>query len=174
MDTIVVRSNDPLDLRPLAGRHQLYRHAWISVAAHDQAAVSAKSRVRPVDALDRHTEWRMLAARRAFDLLEMFEQGLSLVPGHALGAENDIVTVARRQRDAHDVVDIDGPRKGPDLALESSELGFGPIDEIHLVDRDDEAADAQRGDDHGVTHGLPRQTIGCADQKQGEVGGRGA
>ena len=47
------------------------------------------------------------------------------------------------------------------------------IDEVHLVDRGDEVADAEQGSDVGVTAGLCKDALARIDQDDGEVCGRG-
>ena len=90
----------------------------------------------------------------------------------SLRAENEIVAVARRERDEHDLVKLKIPGEMVEFGLKGRETGFRPGDSVHLVDDDDDAADTKHCDDQRVTSGLPGQSIGRADQQEGEVGRR--
>ena len=49
-----------------------------------------------------------------------------------------------------------------------------PVDEIHLVDRQDDVGDAEQAGNGGVAEGLREDALLRVDQDQGEVRGRGA
>src|SRR5437016_5791457 len=51
---------------------------------------------------------------------------------------------------------------------------LGEADQIHLVDRERQPADAEQRHDAGVTPGLRQNTLPRIDQKHRKVAGRGA
>jgi hypothetical protein len=108
------------------------------------------------------------------DLLQIFEKDWSAVPPHPLRSMGDVVAAAARDRNEHDVVDVEVARKSPNLGFDGGEPRFRPVGEVHLVDRHDNTPHAKRGDDLKVTPGLARQSFARAHQQHGEVGGRGA
>ena len=76
-------------------------------------------------------------------LLEVVQQGRTLVPLGVGRAVDDVVAVQCRHRDEGEVGDVELHGKVPELGLDLLEGLLLVADEVHLVDADDEVRDAQ-------------------------------
>ena len=61
-----------------------------------------------------------------------------------------------------------------EVGLDLAELLLRPADEVHLVDGEDDALDADEVEDGGVAARLALHAVACVDQHDGDVGVRGA
>ncbi len=64
--------------------------------------------------------------------------------------------------------------EGQIIGADAVEHRFAEVDQIHLVDGDDDVADAKQGYDVTVPAGLRLHTVAGVDQDDGQVAGRGA
>ena len=64
--------------------------------------------------------------------------------------------------------------EGFEVRDDRAERRLVEADEVHLVDRQHDAADAEQRHDDGVPARLREQALGGVDQQDGEVGGGGA
>ena len=115
------------------------------------------------------------ARGRQLERLEVLEQRRARVPAQPLRALDHVVAVQRAHRQRPD-------RAEPDLRREAVEVGHDrgrrrssrPVDEIHLVDREHDVADAEQRRDRGVAARLLDHALARVDQHDRHLGGRGA
>ena len=145
-------------------------------AARDLAGVAARAPAAvlgPQDPLDRQPHRPGPAVAGHVDLLEMLEQRRPVVPlgGAAL---DDVVAVQGRDREGARAVDADLPGQGLELPLDRPEAALVPVDQVHLVDRGHEVADAEQRRQRGVAARLLDDAVPGVDQDHRQVRGRGA
>jgi len=108
------------------------------------------------------------------DLFEMFEQRETGVPRGAQAGLDDVVTIESTDRDGNETGVAELLDQRGKISLDPAIDYLREIDEVHLVDRDDEMADAKQGSDVCVTTGLREDALARIDKDDGEVCGRGA
>ena len=120
-------------------------------------------------------------AERAFgrealelDRLEVLEQERAVVPGRTCARARDVVAGARGDRYGDDRLDGKLGGEGFEVGDDPAEGRLVETDEVHLVDGEHDAADAEQRHDHGMPARLRQQALGGVDQQDGEVGGGGA
>jgi hypothetical protein len=86
----------------------------------------------------------------------------------------DVVAAQRGQRDRDDALEVEMARELAVVAFDAVEDLARPADEIELVHREHDVADAEQGDDVAVPPRLREQAFARVDEDHGEVGGRGA
>ena len=103
------------------------------------------------------------------------QQRRPLVPGHRAAAAQ-VLAVARGQRHERDVerVDPDRAQVRGDVAPHFLIALLGIADEVHLVDRDDDAADAEQAQQVGVAARLVLHAFVRVDHQHHRVGAGGA
>ena len=171
---VAVEAHDPRHLgRATRTRHD-DRIADGDASAGNGAGEAAEIRIGAVDPLHGETQRRLGGLDIGLDRLEMGEQRRSGVPRRVLAAPRDIVAEAGRHRDRHDRVEVErcceSGERGGDLA----KAGFGEVDQVDLVDRQHDVADAEQVGDRGVAAGLLGQAVAHVDQQDGEIDVRGA
>ena len=143
-------------------------------AGGDGAAIAAKPVVRAVDVLHRHAEWLCRRFRRGRRRFQRFQQCRAAVPRHVRTRAGHVVAVPRDDRNG-------GHGQRAELGAQRGEVGHDVVehrlvvaDQVHLVDRQDQLADAQQRSDGGVAAGLHQQPLACIHQQYREIRGRGA
>ena len=96
------------------------------------------------------------------------------IPGRAGAAARNIVAEARRERDRLDVPEAELGREARELAGDPLEHRPVEIDQIDLVHRQHDMADAEQAHDDGVAAGLRQQSLARIDQQHGQLGIGGA
>ena len=171
---LTVERLDRDDPRAQARRQRDDLGARPQLAARDAARVGAPVARRVAQhPLDREAQLARHAGGQ-LDRLEVLEQRRPGVPAEPSGALHDVVAVQRAHRQRPD-------RAEPDLRGEAVEVGhdavedlLGPVDEIHLVDREHDVAHAEERGDRGVAAGLLDHALARVDQHDRHLGGRGA
>ena len=148
--------------------------AGLGAAAHNRAGKAAKIGIGPIDPLHRHAERLAGAVILDVDRFEIVEQMRPGIPGRALAARRNIVAVARRHRDRLDVLEAEPAGKISETRGDALEYVPVKIDEIDLVHRKNDVANAQQARDDRVAAGLAQQALARVDQQHGEVGVGGA
>ena len=98
----------------------------------------------------------------------------SLEPRRILAARRDIVAEPRRNRDRLDRAEAERPGEFFKAADDVAKDRLVEIDEVDLVDRQNDMADAEQRDDVGMAEGLRQQALARVDQDHREVGVGGA
>ena len=140
-------------------------------AAQHGAGIAAKAGVA-VDPLHGEPE-RLVLGGGGVDGLEMAKQRRSAIPRHRRTRPHDVVAVQGRDGNGRDVpqAELPGHRR---VALDDrGEAVFAVADQVHLVDREHDAADAHQRHDGAVPESLRQQALGRVDQDDREVGRRG-
>ncbi len=160
------------------GRLAGFRHHHLVAPRHrargDGAAKAAEVEIRPVDEL--HGQAERLVGVDAVDRyrFEVFEQRRAAIPAGVGRRRGDVVAIARRHRDRRDRLEAEVARKG--LVLRRDPVEDGPVvaDQVDLVDRHHDMADAEQRGDEGVPPRLPDDAGARVDEHDGEIGRRGA
>ncbi len=79
-----------------------------------------------------------------------------------------------RERDGHQGLEAERPGELGELVADVDEALLVEADEVDLVHRQHDMADAEQRDDVGVAAGLGEDAVLGIDQQHGEIGGRGA
>ena len=130
--------------------------------------------LRAYDVLHREAGVDQVAVGGDVDVLEVVHQRRAVVPRRVLRAGHDVVALEGRDRDHHEVGDRQLGRELPELVVDPLVGLLRPLDEVHLVDRQDEVGDPQQRQQHGVPAALLGQALAGVDEHEAEVGGRGA
>ena len=151
-----------------------YAHdvAWAHASTEQAPAVATEVEVRAIDPLHGHAQ-RPLAARGDLDVFEVREQGRPRVPGRVRARLGEIVAMQRRQRDRHDAFDVELRGEFAVLVLDRCEGLSRPADEVELVHRQHDVADAEQGHQVAVPARLRKDALACIDEDHREVGGGG-
>jgi hypothetical protein len=104
----------------------------------------------------------------------MPQQRRPAIPARAIAACRDIVAVAGRERDRDQRFKAQRRGEGCEGALDVAKAWLGKVDQVDLVDRQHDVADAQQRHDGGVAARLLHEPLACIDQQDGELGVRGA
>ena len=162
--------DDALNARPHAGRQDDDLLAGPHAAAQHGAGIAAKAGVA-VDPLHGEPE-RLVLDRRGADDLEMAEQRRSAVPRHRRTRPHDVVAVQGRDGNGRHVAQAELPGHRRVALDDRGEAVFAVADQVHLVDREHDAADAHQRHDGAVPESLRQQALGRVDQDDREVGRR--
>ena len=108
------------------------------------------------------------------DRLEMLEQRRAAIPGMLRARRDDVVAVAGRHRDGRRRSRSRAAGELGEVVADVVEALLVEVDEVDLVDRQHDVADAEQRDDEGVAAGLGEDAVAGVDQEHGEVGVRGA
>ena len=108
------------------------------------------------------------------DVFEMFEQRETGVPRGAQAGLDDVVSIESTDRDGNETGGAELLDQRGKISLDPTIDYLREIDEVHLVDRDDEMADAKQGSDVCVTTRLREDALARIDEDDGEVCGGGA
>ena len=129
--------------------------------------------IRPVHVLDRHAQVLQRLVVADVDRVEELDDARALVPGHALARGHHVL--ALEGGDRHDArIDVLDAADLQAVLVDLVEHLLVVADEVHLVDRDDDVADAEQRDDVGVAARLHLHAARGVDQDDREVAGRGA
>src|ERR1700679_1859755 len=99
------------------------------------------------------------------------------VPGHRRGWMDDVIAGERadggevkvRRTEISELVE-----EGGEVCTDGVESMLVVTDEIHLVDRYQNVANAEKRGNAGMSAGLDQYTFACVDENDGERGGTGA
>ena len=149
--------------------------ARLDAAGGDLAGEAAEIEVRAVDPLDRHPQREGFGLAGDFDGFEIVDQAGAGIPGRLGRALCHVGAGEGGDRDRRDLeISGQGLREdfvvGDDLVVH----GLTIADEVHLVDGEDEVADAEQGGDDRVAARLGEDALAGVDHQDGAVGGRGA
>jgi hypothetical protein len=171
----VARQHDDARHAALAARRKhLDPVARLYRAGGDLAAEAAEVEVRAVDPLNRHAERLRGQGVLDLDRLQPAHQRRAVVPGRGRARLGDVLTVQRAHRDGGEIGQADQVGEVAILGDDPIEDRLIPADQIHLVDRHDNLADAQQVDEVAVPAGLGQHAAPRVDQHHGGVGRRGA
>ncbi len=90
------------------------------------------------------------------------------------GALGDVVAGDGRDGDGDGLAEAEAPHQGAEVVLDLAEAAFGPVDEVHFVDGQDDALQADEVEDGGVAARLGLDAVAGVDEHDGDVGVRGA
>ena len=110
------------------------------------------------DQLNREAE-RRLARHRDIDRLEVLQQRRTEIPVQAIAAFDDHVAAQRRHRNALHVDQPELRRDAVELRAQCVEARLVVVDQIHLVDREHDVADAEQASDRGVATRLRQHAL---------------
>ena len=137
------------DGRPKAGREDDDLVACAPLAACDLTGVAAVVvvlvRHRPDHPLDGEAAVRGVAVARDLDRLQVLEERAAVPPRHAVGRVDDVVAGERGDRDRDLVPHAELVGELAELDLDLAEATLVEVDEVHLVHREDDVRDAERG-----------------------------
>ena len=106
--------------------------------------------------------------------LEVLEQRRAGVPAQPLRALDHVVAVQRAHRQRPDGAEPDPRREQVEVGHDAVEDLLRPVDEIHLVDREDDVTHAEQGGDRGVAARLLDHALARVNQDDRHLGRRGA
>jgi len=135
-------------------------------SCQDLPGVASKVVARPEHEL--HGESKRLGRRAPIDVnrLEILDERRAVVPGRPVAWRGDVVAVERAQGNRLQRRSVEAVREFLANAIEHAPI---EIDQVHLVDRDDEAGDPEEPGDLRVTPGLRSETVPRVDEQDGEV-----
>ncbi len=143
------------------------RHDFVTRSHHaggESATETAKIQMRSVDILHRKTEIAQVAVGGDLDSFQFSQQSGSFVPRHGGGRLRHVVAAQRRYRHAAHVLD---PELGHELQVivaNPREYRWVVADQIHFVDRQQQMANAEQGDDETVATSLSLHTLASVHQ----------
>ena len=121
-----------------------------------------------VDVLQRHAERPVEVVVELLEVLHLLQHRRPVVPGGRRRARDDVVAVARADRDEARGVDAEPAEEVGVLGDDRLELGLVPVQQVHLVDQHADLADAEHGEDVAVALGvLPHALFGVDHEQRG-------
>ena len=142
-------------------------------AARDLARVAAVVVVpvvaRPDHVLHGEPAVDEVAVGADVHLFEVVQQARAFVPGHVVGAVDDVVALQRRHRDEREVVHVELGREVAELVLDALEHGLVVVDEVHLVDAQHEVGHAEQRREERVPARLLEDAVARVDEDEREV-----
>ena len=84
---------------------------------------------------------------------------------------DDVAAVERAERDRRHHWHVEALGKGGELVADLGEPILAPVDEVHLVDREDEVLDAEQCRECGVAERLLAKAVAGVDEDDRDVGG---
>ena len=170
-----VGTPDRLDGGGAAAGHDGDRVAGGNAPADDGAGKAAEVEIGTVDPLHRQAERRRAGVeglRRC--RLQALQQRLAVIPGHVRRRGGDVVAILGRQRHIGDVGEAELRQDRLVVAPDRLVAFLAEVDEVHLVDGDHDALDADERGDEGVPPRLRQDALARIDEDDGELGLRGA
>ena len=171
---VTVHRDDAIDTAGRPGRQHAHGVARTHGPADDLPGEPAEVEVGAVHPLHGHPEGLLGSLVGCRNGLEVSDQGRTVIPVRVLARRGDVVALQRRQRDERHLVEADLRSELAVLGLDAAEDRLGVVDEVHLVDRHDDALDAEQRHEVAVATGLGEHTAAGVDQDDGDVGRRGA
>jgi hypothetical protein len=174
---VAVEGDDALDAAAHAGRQRLDLVADAERARGQRPRVAAERRVGADDELDgeAHRALRSQVDHLGCEGLELGEQRRSVPPADPRGRRHDVVAVTGAHRDDIDLVRGQAEARGDRAAVggDACEDVAVEADEVELVDREHDVADAEQRDDGGVPTGLRQHALARIDEHdRGVAAGR--
>ena len=127
-----------------------------------------------VDVLQRHAERPVEVVVELLEVLDLLEHRRAVVPGGGRGARDDVVAVARADRDEAGGVHAEPAEEVGVLGDDRVELGLVPVQQVHLVDQHADLADAEHAEDVAVPLGVLPHALEGVDDEQRRLRARGA
>ena len=93
----------------------------------------------------------------------MGQQRRAVVPRRFVRLGDDVVALERRQRNRRDVVDVQAGGELMKVVADLLELFTVPADQVHLVDRENDVADAKQRRQERVAARLLQQPVAGID-----------
>ena len=171
---ISVIGDDARDRRGAPRRADPHRVARLNMARGDEAGHAAELRIRPHGPLHRHAQGRLQGRLRQGDGFEIFNQGRAVVPVRRGASRRNIDPVRRADGDRLDLRKAERRCEGAVVGDDGVEHGPVKVDQIHLVHRQRDPANAHQGDKETVPPRLGQHALPRIDQDDGDLGGRGA
>jgi hypothetical protein len=171
---ITAQRNDPGDRAGLARWQYPHLVARLDAAGGDQAGKAPEVEVRAVDPLHRQAK-RLCRIGRGnhLDRFQMLDQGRTGYHG-VLATGGDVVALEPGDRHRGEALDPDAAGKSAVLGHDRVEGGLVIIDQVHLVDRQHDVADADQVAQIRMAPGLDQHALARVDQDHRKVGGAGA
>ena len=166
---VAVGRDDARDARLASRRQHAHAIARAHGAAHHGAGIATELGVRAGHQLDRHAEGAGRRLVADLDGLQMTDQTGAVVPGHGGAMLDDVVAVDRARRNGRDVRETHARGKLPIVGGDGLEAVAGVPDQIHLVHREHDVADAEERGQVAVTAGLREHALARIDEDHGEV-----
>ena len=168
-----MESDDPVD----DGRLPRVRHddlvAWTDDAGSESPGIAAEVALGAHDELHGQPEGRGVLRSGRGPVLEALKEGRAMPPRHVRGRRGDVVASDGTHGDRRDLVESEARSGSLDLSGDLLEGRMLVADEVHLVDRDDDALHAHERAHREVPERLRAHAARCIDQQHGDVGIRG-
>jgi len=161
--------DDALDRGGPAGLGHHHGIAGCHGASDDGTGKAPEIHVRTVDPLHGHGEGSRVVHHRDVDRLQMIDQDRAPVPGHIWARDRDVVALEGGKRNGCDFTEPEITRLGAVEIDDLLEPRLAPIDEVHLVHRQHDVADAEQVDEIAVPEGLGQHTLARVDEDDREV-----
>ena len=166
--------DDRLHLRRATGarHHDLVSRA--NGARPERAGEAAEVEVRPVHPLHGHAERPGLQVVGYLDRLQVLLQRRPVIPGRLRRPLHDVVAEAGRDRDRLQRLESEPFGERPVCGDDALEGILGMVDQIHLVDRQHDVADAQQRHQERVPLRLRQYAVARVDEDHRQLGVGGA
>ena len=171
---IAVCGHDALDIGSLARLGHDDGIARPDGAGHDRAGIAPEIEIGAIDPLNRHPERFVLDIAIDIQILQILDQGRAGMPRHAFTALGDIVAIARGHRDRGDCLKPQRLGAFEIVGDNLVEAATGMFDQVHLVDSEDDVANAHHARDIGVTQRLHEHTLAGVDHHDRHIRSRRA
>ena len=172
-DRVAVVRDDALDRGTDARRQRHHLVARADDARGDGAGEAAEVEIRPGHDLDRQPEPVEVQPGLDIDGLQMGHQWCAVEPAHVLAGVDDVVAEQGRHRQEVGVDEIERLGEVAVVVADLVEALLRPVDEVHLVDRHHDVADAEQARDEAVPFRLCEHAVAGIDQDDGELAVRG-
>jgi len=172
---VAVARDDARDRAFLARGLDADAVARLHNASGNGAGEAAEVEVGTIDPLHGQAEGLPLQAVIVhLDGLEVTHQRGAVVPGHVGAGLDDVVALVGGHRDEGHAIEADLFGEAAVVVADAPEHRLGVVDEVHLVDRDDDATDPKQRNEVAVAARLREHAAAGIDHQHGGVGGRGA
>ena len=139
-----------------------------------RSGIAAEVEVRTIDPLHRESKWLFGSFAVDIDGLEIVEQGWAAIPRRYVGQGCDVVPVSGRDRYRHHRGEAELGREGGIFSRDAVERRLLVFDQVDLVHRHDDVAQAEQRADQRMPPRLHQHALASIDQDDGKVRFRGA
>ena len=171
LGALAVGIEDRLDAISLPARQSQYFVAGTNHARRQGPHIPTECAVGAADVLHGESQVNQVAVGTDLDGFQKVHQRPALIPFHIVGAFDDIVALERTDGNVGHVGDFQLGQKRGELLADFAEDRLVIIDDVHLVDRDDEVADAQQRRDARVALRLDQHALCRVDENNHQVRG---
>ncbi len=171
---VAIHGDDASDVRRDTGGKSHDSITGPDDARRNRACEATEIEVGAGDQLDGKPEAVNVDTGLHIDRLEVFHHRRSAEPGQVLGPLDHVVPEEGRHRQEHRVGEVEALCERQIVGPDVLEALLGPVDEVHLVDRDRNMANAQQVRDEAVPLGLGDDPVAGVHQDDGELARRGA